>query len=632
MSFFTAVSLSFKNLLTKKARTLLTAFAGSIGIIGIALILAFSNGLQTYISSVERDTLSSYPITIEHETMDLTALLSSFGGAGTQDDGVEISENEIRVRSVMTRIMNTMLSQVKSNDLKSFKAYIEEPAIQTELDGYVTAVEYTYDVPLNLYFTGGEAPYQVNPGQIMQSLGMNQPQGPAGMSNPMMGNADMWSPLIPNDEFLADQYDVLAGKMPAGFDEAVLVIGKDNVIPDIMLFALGLSGQAELDEMLAALTAGGELSENTGTYTFDEILSLEYSLLLPTETYEKTPDGGWADKSGDAAFIAGKLAAAPKIKIVGILRPSEDAAAVSENVFIGYTQLLTEYVVNAVNDSEIVKAQLSAPDRDVFTGNPFGAPPVISNMQELSAYINSMPEAERTQAGTAIEQMIAAGMSDEQLLAMMNASIAGSWTQGSYDGNLELLGVTSLDTPSSINIYASSFENKELVAELIDRYNAAQPEGAEITFTDYVGLLMSSVTTVINAISYVLIAFVSISLVVSSIMIGIITYISVLERTREIGVLRSIGASKKDISRVFNAETLIVGLAAGLLGIIVTALLCIPANAIVRGLTGIPNVAILPVSGAVGLVIISMALTLVAGLLPSGIAARKDPVVALRTE
>jgi putative ABC transport system permease protein len=369
------------------------------------------------------------------------------------------------------------------------------------------------------------------------------------------------------------------------------------------------------------------------SYQYEQILSLEYALLLPTDSYEKSGDT-WVDRSEDITFTLPLAESAPKVKIVGILRPNPDAAAVSDSTFIGYTTALTEYIVSAVNSAEIVKAQLADETTDVFSGLPFGgaAEPLFKTMDDVLAYINALPDPERQATAEAVERMMDAGMGDAQILGMLNSSLGAAKTDATLDGNLEFLGVTDLDRPSTINIYASSFDNKEAVSDFITRYNESQPEGAEITYTDYVGLLMSSVTTVINAISYVLIAFVSISLVVSSIMIGIITYISVLERTREIGVLRSIGAAKRDISRVFNAETLLVGFTAGVLGILVTLLICIPANAIIEALTDIPNVAVLPLSGGVALVLISMFLTFIAGLIPSSMAARKDPVVALRTE
>jgi putative ABC transport system permease protein len=443
----------------------------------------------------------------------------------------------------------------------------------------------------------------------------------------------MWEELIPNEEFLGTQYEVVEGRMPAAWDEAVLIMDEHNEIPDIMLFALGLKGDAELDAIKQTLLTGETLDDADVSYAYAEIFALEYSIILPTDAFERS-GGGWADRSADALYMQTVANNAPKLKIVGIARPNPDAAAVASSSYIGYTDALTAYVIDGVNASEIVRAQVADPDTDVFTGVAFNGEtgPAFATMDDVIAYIASLPDGQREETAGAIEQMQALGMGDEQILKMLNSSAEAMRTEATYDGNIKTLGVTDPEAPSRISIYASSFDNKEAVAAFISRYNEGVDDAAKISYTDYIGLLMSSVTTVINAISYVLIAFVSISLVVSSIMIGIITYISVLERTREIGVLRSIGASKRDISRVFNAETLIIGFTAGALGIAITALLCVPANAIIKALTDIANVAVLPPSGGVALVLISMFLTFVAGLIPSRVAANKDPVVALRTE
>ncbi|MDR0904867.1 MAG: ABC transporter ATP-binding protein/permease [Oscillospiraceae bacterium] len=642
MSFGTAVSLSFKNLLTKKARTILTAFAGSIGIIGIALIMSLSNGLQTYIDNTERDTLSSYPITIEHETMDLGSMIQSFQGKGIFE---EHELNKVYANTFMAKMMNTMMSEVKRNDLAAFKQYIQgkelnPDALETDkLSHYTTAISYSYNIPLNLYHTTPEGKLdRVHPGIIsgqvedgMSGAGMGT--GFSGLSSMSMTGMDMWRPLIPNRDFLAEQYEVVAGKLPENYDEAVLIVTENNEVPDILLYSLGLKTQADYDKMMEALIKGEVLSDEANSYEYSEILSLKFPLILPADTYAKE-NGAWVDKSGDKDFMFGVAAESETVKIVGILRPNPDAAAVASDVFIGYTTALMEYLIDHTASSEIVKEQLANPEVDVFTGLKFEAEDgaAFETMDDVIAYINSLPDAERQATAAQIEQAQQFGIDDAQLLEMMNQMAEQAKTDATYDGNIKILGVTDLDHPSAINIYASSFENKDAVADFISEYNKTVEEGGEITYTDFVGLLMSSITTVINAISIVLIAFVSISLVVSSIMIGIITYISVLERTREIGVLRSIGASKRDISRVFNAETLIIGFSAGLLGIVITAVLCIPANAIVLHLTDIPNVALLPSAGAVALVLISMFLTFIAGLLPSRMAARKDPVVALRTE
>ena len=628
MSFFTALGLSLTNLMTKKTRTILTAFAGSIGIIGIALILSLSNGLQSYIDRVERDTLSSYPIRIEQQTVDMTSLLSTF--AGNREAQEEHSLDRVYTSTVMAQMLNTMMSRVESNDLGAFKTYLEENA--ETVDPLVTAVAYGYDANMRLYYTDPDGKLiQVSPSTVFDKMGFSDDmQATMSVSG---GGRELWFELIDNPEFLASQYDVIAGTWPTNKNEAVLVVDEHNEIPDMALYSLGLKDPDDVAGMMSEVASGGEVDAESREYSYDEILSLEYSLILPTELYEKT-GSGWADRSEDGEWLRSAADEAEKIRIVGILRPSEDAVASSANGYIGYTADLSRYVIERVNSSEIVAAQEADPDTDVFTGLPFEADGESRSytLEELTAIARTLPEEEQASMSGAIEQMRGAGMDDDAIAAMLSQSMAARSGDATYESNLEKLGVCDPAKPASISIYAADFDAKEALAEMIRDYNDSVSEEYTITYTDYVGLLMSSVTTVINAISYVLIAFVSISLVVSSIMIGIITYISVLERTKEIGILRSIGASKRDISRVFNAETITIGFISGALGILVTLLLCLPANAIIRHLTGISNVALLPAAGAVILVIISMLLTFIAGLIPSRLAAKKDPVVALRTE
>jgi len=645
MSFGTAVSLSFKNLLTKKARTLLTAFAGSIGIIGIALILSLSNGMQTYIDKTERDTLSSYPITIEHEAMDLGGMLKSFQGEG---DSKQHELNKVYANTFMVKMLNTMMSEVKQNDLAAFKVHIEDN--WEYVDSITTAVSYSYNIPLTLYHKMPDGSLEkVNPSFMTETMSASQNAGQSAFTSGtgggdtsamsafggmnITGMSSMWRPLIDNKTFLEGQYEVVSGKIPGSFDEAALIVTENNEVPDILLYSLGLKSKAEYDAMMQALMRGEAVTDSPSSYEYDEITSLEFPLILPTDTFS-FENGVWVDKSEDVVYMQTIADSAQTVRVVGILRPNPDAAAVASDVFIGYTTELMDYLIDSVNDAAIVKDQLANPEINVFTGMAFAASgePAFKTMADVMAYVATLPDEERMATEAQFSQAQALGIPDEQMVAMMNQMAEETRSDATYEDNIKRLGVTDKSHPSTINIYASSFENKDLVADFISDYNDTVEEGGEITYTDFVGLLMSSITTVINAISIVLIAFVSISLVVSSIMIGIITYISVLERTREIGVLRSIGASKRDISRVFNAETLIIGLSAGLLGIVITGLLCIPANAIVLHLTDIPNVALLPINGAVALIIISMALTFIAGLLPSRMAAKKDPVVALRAE
>ena len=643
MSFFTALSLSLTNLLTKKARTFLTAFAGSIGIIGIALILSLSNGLQSYIDRVEEETLSAYPITIDRETFDISSFMQPEDNSAMRDEngngGQQYSQSErpldkVYVNQIVRRMMNTMLSRVQTNDLASFKKQLE--ADSETLEPLITAISYSYDVDITLFREDGSGgAIQVNPSRVFEELGMaSASSGFGSFQSSGMSNYNMWSELIDAPEFLDMQYDLVAGHWPSSSLEAVLVINESNRITDLMLYSLGLRGPEQLKEIRQALISGEPLPiERSLSYEYDEILALEYRLILPVDRLKKTDGGGWEDMSENAAYMQYMYSSADTVKIVGIVRPSEDAIAASSSGMIGYTSALTDYIIGKTNGSEIVLEQIANPDINVFTGRPFGdAAPAFADIGDIMSYIEALPPDQYQQAIGNIDMLRGAGASDERIVELFNQSVPPKEDSSSYDENLTKLGVTNPEKPSSISIFPTSFENKESIIEYINNYNDRVDEEYKITFTDYVGLLMSSVTTVINAISYVLIAFVSISLVVSSIMIGIITYISVLERTKEIGVLRSVGASKRDVSRVFTAETLIIGFVAGAIGIAITVLLCIPANAIIYRLTEISNVAVLPINGAVILVLISMALSLIAGLIPSRVAAKKDPVVALRTE
>jgi len=636
MSFMTALALSLNNLMTKKTRTFLTAFAGSIGIIGIALILSLSHGLQTYISRVEEETLSSYPITIDRETFDISGFMQSHEDP-RPDQGVTPEPrplDKVYVNNIMSRMMNTMTSRVETNDLASLMTRIK--ADSEILDPLVTAISYSYDVELHLYYEDSDGiTFQVNPSLLFQELGMaGASEGMGGFQNPAMGNFRMWTELINNPAFLATQYDLVAGDWPNSANEVVLIISENNRISDLMLYSLGFRGPEQIRELRRLLISGEPVPVERGlAYEYDQILALNYHLVLPPDLYAKT-DTGWEDMSEDPVFMQGVFNNSEMVSIVGIIRPNEDAVAASSSGSIGYTHALTELIVNKTNASEIVRAQLRDQDTNVFTGRPFDTEDAdaFSSIEEIQVYVMSLPDEERDQAIGNLTQMRDAGMPDSRIIELFNQSVAGQSDDSTFEDNIRKLGVADLNDPSSISIFPSSFDNKEAVISYIDDYNESVGEEYEITYTDYVGLLMSSITTVINAISYVLIAFVSISLVVSSIMIGIITYISVLERTKEIGILRSVGASKRDVSRVFNAETLIIGFVAGALGIAVTLVLNIPANAIIYHLTDINNVAVLPLDGAALLILVSMVLSLIAGLIPSRVAANKDPVVALRTE
>lgn len=636
MSFFTALSLSFNNLMTKKTRTILTAFAGSIGIIGIAMILSISNGIQLYIDRVQRDTLSSYPITLQAESIDISSMVTSM--TGNSDSAEHEDKSKIYSNDIMGDMINTMVKEVKSNNLSEFKKYIENGG--SDIKSYVSDIQYSYDVPLNIYMKDtSNGVEQLNPSTMFDSIygeGATSTSSAmsSGMGMGMFSNSSVWNQLLGNQHVLDEQYDVLAGHWPENYNEVVLVVDKNNEVDDYTLYSLGLKDPEEVRTLFKKMMVGESYeTEKDISYTFDEILDTEFKLVMPTDMYKYNDvTGTWDDYSKDDKYMTNVVNNGTDIKVCGIIRPNDDAVSTSISSGIGYTAKLTEYIIEEVKNSEIAKAQLADTSVDVFTGVPFDNDRNTEiTMDDVNAYMATLSPEESAQM-----QAMTSGMSDDQILQLFSASLKARTTDATLDSNKSKLGITDLDTPSQIDIYATDFDSKEKVQNIIKDYNKLQQDDGKeenvINYTDYVGIMMSSVSTIINAISYVLIAFVAISLIVSSIMIGIITYISVLERTKEIGVLRSIGASKKDVSRIFNAETLIEGFVSGALGIVVTLLLCIPANALIKHLTDISNVAQLPVAGGVILIIISMFLTFIAGLIPAKLAAKKDPVVALRSE
>lgn len=743
MSFFTALSLSLNNLMTKKARTILTAFAGSIGIIGIALILSLSNGIQTYIDRVQEDTLSSYPLTIEAEAADLGSMVEALSGAhGEAADGAQHELDAVYSNVVMYDLMDSLNTMdVNTNNLKAFKEFIESG--DSGLEDYVSAIQYSYDLGFDVYTRDAD-------GKVVKSDVIS-------LLNDMMGSVyggdfssyfdtmgdfyssfEVWQEMLPGeggsliDDTVLGQYDVIYGSWPQSYDEVVLIVDKNNEVSDLVLYSLGLRTEEQMADGFEASMSGETLDAEVESWSYEELCGLSFKLIARPEYYvcdEET--GGYTDLTATSAgmdYLYDSKDRGISLKISGIVRQNEDAVAGMMTGAIGYTSALTDKVIELSNEADIVKAQLADPGTDAILGLPFatgeepeptldeikadvdeyiegldvsgraalytdlterapedyveltveqamqgmtreyieemmlegyavemGVDPetirdYIADMDDetLMDYVREMTaEAVREQYADAARAQLAA-MSAEQLAMALTMSpltdeqyeyvyaekLPPKYSESTYEENLELLGYVDKDSPSSISLYAASFADKDEIARIISEYNAAvEDEEDEISYTDYVAILMSSVSTIINAISYVLIAFVAISLVVSSIMIGIITYISVLERTKEIGILRSIGASKRDVSNVFNAETLIEGFAAGVIGIGITLLLIIPINAIVQNLTGIESLrAILPASGGVALVVISMILTFIAGLIPSGFAARRDPVEALRTE
>ena len=744
MSFATAFSLSLNNLMTKKGRTILTSFAGSIGIIGIALILSLSSGINAYINQVQEDTLSSYPITIEAESVDMSAMVSSLMGARHQEEEGEREADRVYASTILFDMLNSMVdAETTTNNLEAFKEYLDNGGGGI---ADLATIRYSYDIPFDVYTKDADGKIVKSDVTAMLEEAMTALYGGdysayfdtmGGMYQQMQ----VWEELLPGEdgELVGDQvksqYDLLYGTWPQAEDEVILFVDQNNEISDLMLSALGLISSQEMTDNLSALQSGEAVDTQEHSWSYEELCDTTFKLILPAQRYQADGRGGYTDlgatDSGLELLYDSDEAGIP-LKIVGVARPSEAATASMVTGAIGYTSALTERAIADTAEAEVVKAQLDSPDTDVITGLPFPeedaqeptaqekrqavteALPGLTVQEKAAAYTAVMSQPEESyvedtvsaqmegMTRESIEAMISqqyagemgvdaqqlsdyiAGMSDEELFAqvedamaqqirqqyaagveaqlgamsqdrlagMLDAALTGDTftddqilylydnfmpptvSDSTYEENLELLGYVDPDSPSSISLYASTFADKDAIADLIQDYNdGVENEEDTITYTDYVALLMSSITDIISGISYLLIAFVSISLIVSSIMIGIITYISVLERTKEIGILRAVGASKKDVSRVFNAETLIVGLGAGIIGIVVTLLLLIPINAILLHFTGLVGLkAALPPVGAGVLVAISALLTIIAGLIPSRMAARKDPVEALRTE
>lgn len=626
MKFFTALRLSLNNLMTKKGRTILTSFAGSIGIIGIALILAISTGVQNYISKVEEDTLSSYPISIEESTIDMTSMIESMMGEN-QEENTKHEEGKIYSSDIMNDMITTLSNKMESNNLTELKKYLEQG--NNDIVNNANAIQYSYDLNLNLYkedTTNGVV--RVNPSTVMDAMGMGEmveAQNNSSISSMFgssssMSNSDVWTKMLDNQELLQSQYDVVAGSWPKEYNEVVLIVNEDNEISDYALYALGLKDQKDLKKRWEAVEKGETLEEEEQTsYTYEDILNLSFKLILNTDYYEKQ-NGIWIDQSENEEYMKEKIGNAESIKVVGIIKQNPETVATGMTGGIGYTKELEEYVINKINESQIVKEQKENQGKNVFSGLDFPK----EGEQTTQNYSTLTQE----------QQMAMRNLSNEQIAQLMQAYTENK--NASYEKNLKQLGAVDLDTPSNIKIYPKDFEAKDAISQGIEQYNQKQrDEGKEenvINYTDIVGVMMKSVSQIIDTISYVLIAFVAISLIVSSIMIGIITYISVLERTKEIGILRAIGASKKDISRVFNAETFIVGLISGMMGIGITVLLTFPINSLIHNLTGVTVTTVVPWQAGIILVVISMILTIIAGLIPAKMASRRDPVEALRTE
>ena len=627
MSFFTALSLSMNNLMTKKGRTFLTSFAGSIGIIGIALILALSTGMQAYIDKVQEDALASYPLTLQKQTVDMASMMTGMMEAMAEDSGVKHEDGKIYSRDIMNQILIAMTAKIQTNNLAAFKEYIDSTKGEAgSIWDNAKDVQYVYNVPLNIYqgdTTNGVN--QVNPITLYDDIGMGAMMEMSSSMGSSLNDAEVWKELLNNQESLESQYDLIYGSWPKEFNDVVIVVDKNNEISDYMLYALGLRDSAELSKLLQDIMLGRDVAledEESIGYTYEELCGLSFKVVPNCDRYKKT-EGIWIDMSTNEEYMKSVIANAVDINIVGIVSNTNKNAM--ETGSIGYTSALTEYIINHTNDSEIAKDQLANPTIDIFSGMPFETGDSQETPQGPQFDMNNLTEE---------EMQYLASLSDEEKQALMQSM--GQGTKNTYENNITAIGIADLKDPWCINIYPKDFESKENIAQIIKDYNKKYTEeGKEdyaIQYSDLVGTMMESISDVVNIISYALMAFVSISLVVSSIMIGIITYISVLERTKEIGILRSIGASKKDISRVFNAETFIIGFVAGVLGIVITLILSIPINIIINNLTGVDNIAALPFVGAIVLILISMMLTMLSGFVPSKMAAKKDPVEALRTE
>ena len=617
MNFLTALSLSINNLRTKKGRTFLTSFAGSIGIIGIATIMSISNGVQRYIDKTQEETLSSYPITIQDKTIDTSALIEVMMGKNDVDDSNH-EEGKIYSNNVMTDVMSTMSSKIEENNLKRFKSYLDEN--REELLNYSTAIEYGYNLNLNIYSMDEENVVKANPSEVFDKIGFRSSNNNSGQMFSMFTSTDVFIKLIDNQQHLESKFDLLSGKWPENYNEVVLLVDKYNQVSDYTLYSIGLKSQDELEAKYNKIKEGKEVeADEVSEYTFDDFLNLEFKILPETEYFEKQ-GSIWVDKSDDDNYIKNKLSNAEKIKIVGIIRQNDEAVNDRTSGVICYTKELEEYFIERNKEAQIVKEQLENRNKNVFTGLEFK-----EDNYSRTFDINTLSNEER------IQMM---NMSQEELAIIMSTYAENA--SATYESTLEKIGYVDIESPNSINIYPKSFDAKDNIESFIKEYNKKVEEGGNesdtINYTDTVGIIMSSVTSIVNVISYVLIAFVSVSLIVSSIMIGIITYISVLERTKEIGILRSIGASKRDISRVFNAETLIIGFFAGIIGIGCTYLITIPANIILKEVTNISGLVVVPLIPAAILVCISMILTVISGLIPAKFASKKDPVIALRTE
>lgn len=669
MSILTALSLSFNNLRTKKGRTFLTAFAGSIGIIGIALILSFSNGVNTYITDIQKSTMTSYPISIEAQTIDLTSIMQK-GQSSMKDSDVTHELDGVYSNGTDIEMASSITTSFTKNNLTEFKKYLDNPDSEIRKHIRENGIVYSYNTKFDVFTYDSEGTFVNTDGSTLKSSSQTSATNMmADMSNDngmtMMtgstGKTNNFTELLPGSDSasvsqaVTDAYDVLYGNWPSSYDEAVLVMNKNNEISSAVLYQLGILPTSEYKEIMKRIDAGEEVTMDTEKISYEDICNKEYYLLPASDMYVKDDNGNYKSIVSDNASLKDKAADGIKLKISGIVRQNDDNDNALINKAVGYTKALTDYLMDYADKSEVVKAQRENKDINITNGMAFSPADDAAKIADARTYLTNLGVSDKASMFKNMMQMVYAdnqqmytqlmAMGEAQQAAMLDSylenpddstllSIYNSYiSTGNYDDNMDSFGVISEDAPSAINIYVDSFEAKDAVSDCIKKYNEGASEDDKISYTDYVGLLMNSVTTIINVITYVLIAFVAVSLIVSSIMIGIITYISVLERTKEIGILRAIGASKRNISQVFNAETFIIGFCSGIIGIAITLLLLIPCNSIIHAVTDSTAVnAALPPVSAVVLIILSMVLTFIGGLIPAKNAAKKDPVTALRTE
>lgn len=668
MSFATAFSLSLRNLATKKFRTSLTAFAGSIGIIGIALVLALSTGIQNYVDKVQNDTLLSYPVSVEQETMDISGMIEAFTGISPLND-VDHDFDNIYVNETLNEAINSLISQSTSNNLTSFKQYIEDN--QEAFDELCNDIQYNYSTTLHIYSSDtSEGTVSVHPSTLMSSFSTGSSFSIEDISSMLGTSMDSWTQLIGDEDVILSQYEVVYGDLPSAYNEVVLILDKNNEVNELVLYGLGIKNQDDFaDEFMTSLATGTQVeTEEQTVYTYDEIMSLTYKLVLDSDYLVKDEETGlWVDMSEDESFVTQLVEDGTEIVIVGVIRPLSDSIISTTTGGIGYTEELMQYAMEANTNSEAVQEQLANTTTDVITGYEFNtltvndfdiadidfdlmnydyldftsfmsmATGVEIDLTDIDILNFDLGELLGFSDMTDFQKKLMEGfLDDDQVLAIKQAYVDSLNALSSYDSTMATLGYATEDSPSSIYFYPKTFEDKETLEEMVSYYNTQMEEAGyeenQVTLTDLIGTLMDSVTSIINIVTYVLIVFVGISLVVSSIMIGIITYVSVLERTKEIGILRSIGASKKDIAQVFNAETFTIGLGAGVIGIISTLILEIPINLLLEYWTNTGASATLPFMSAIILIVISVGLTFVAGLIPASLAANKDPVEALRTD